>query len=227
MDENTKSINDLKGNPRNPRIMSAHDFASLQKSVKELGDLGGIVFNVQTGQLVGGHQRVEAFKKLGGVPVIVERLAEPNSVGTIARGYVLLGDEKFSYREVDWPADREIAANIAANRIDGEWDVDLLAEWDQWLKENNPDLLELTGQRDDEIARLLGTEPEHDNTDEDGRERLSFKFTPDQHTVIERALQTMRAEHTLTNLGNDDLDANALFYICSLYVNSRSDSPTQ
>jgi hypothetical protein len=127
MDE--KKLDSLKANPKNPRRIHQHDFAALQKSIDRFGDLAGIVFNVRTQQLVGGHQRQQAFNKLGGENkiVITTRLEQPDDVGTVAYGYIEYKGRQYAYREVDWDADFELAANIAANRIQGEWDMDLLA----------------------------------------------------------------------------------------------------
>ena len=153
----SKNLSDLKANPKNPRTINKHDFEALIQSIKTFGDLSGVVLNRTTGQLVGGHQRVEAFKRIGGQPVIEETLEAPNSVGTVARGHVLVGDEKFTYREVIWDADFESAANVAANRIQGQFDLDLLAEVTYQLtqSQNGAQLTTLTGQTEDEINRLL------------------------------------------------------------------------
>jgi DNA modification methylase len=161
-------IDQLHGNLKNPRQISKHDFDSLVASIREFGDLSGIVFNRASGQLVGGHQRINAFRQLGGQPVIEERFDQPNSVGTTARGHVLLGDEKYTYREVDWPLDtedengvrfsgKELSANVAANRIQGEFELDLLAEVNYMLtlSEDAANLQRLTGQTEDEISKLL------------------------------------------------------------------------
>lgn len=152
----TRDINELRANPKNPRRMDKHDFASLIQSIKTFGDLSGIVLNRTTGQLVGGHQRIEAFKKLGGQPIIEEQFDVPNSVGTIARGHVLLGDEKFGYREVVWESSFENSANVAANRVQGQFDLDLLAEITYELSQlEDQSLLKLTGQTEGETKRLL------------------------------------------------------------------------
>lgn len=174
------NFNDLKPNIKNPRTMSKHDAESLKKSITEFGDLSGIVFNQQTGQLVGGHQRIETFKRMDGKKdvVITQRFQAPNKVGTVAVGYVTYNGEFYGYRVVDWPLDRETAANIAANRIQGEFDLDLLAEMDWWLKENNPDLLQSTGQTDKEISHLLDAVGCSDSDDEDESPEVDDKEPP-------------------------------------------------
>jgi hypothetical protein len=155
----TLDINSLKGNPKNPRRINKHDYEHLKQSIKRFGNLSDVVRNIRTDQLVGGHQRTNGFKELGGTVHITERYEQPNSVGTVAIGHIQIGDERFGYREVDWSPEWETAANIAANRIQGEFDQDLLAELDYELSqlENGAELLDLTGQREDEIAKLLGS----------------------------------------------------------------------
>lgn len=170
-----KDINTLRANPKNPRQISTHDFDALVNAIKKFGDLSGIVFNIRTQQLVGGHQRIEAFKRLGGQPIIIERLAGPNSKGTVATGYVLLDDEKYTYREVDWDEGKEAAANIAANRIQGQFDLDVLSEviYDISQLEDSASLLESTGQTNKEIEHLLkmvGVGVDDDSSDDGGGE---------------------------------------------------------
>lgn len=157
----TKKLDDLKPNPKNPRQISKADYDALVKSIKEFGDLSGIVFNVRTKQLVGGHQRTEAFKRMSGEKkiIITQRFDQPNHQGTTALGYVDYDNEQYSYREVDWDEGREAAANIAANRIQGQFDLDLLAQVNYEISqlEGGDDLLKLTGQSEDEINKLLST----------------------------------------------------------------------
>jgi DNA modification methylase len=153
-----KSLKELKGNAKNPRTINKEDYKNLVQSIKRFGDLSGIVFNVRTQQLAGGHQRQKAFAEIGADDIVItQRLPEKNSVGTTAVGYVMLNGERFGYREVDWDSDFEKAANVAANRIQGEFDLDLLAEitYEISQAENASDLLNLTGQTEDEINRLL------------------------------------------------------------------------
>lgn len=169
----TKNLDDLKENPKNPRRIDKHDFNLLVETMKEYGDLSGIVFNRRTGQLVGGHQRKQAFNKMGGQKnvIITENFEVPNKQGTVALGYVNVDNEQFAYREVDWDAGREASANIAANRIQGQFDLDLLAQVNYEISQldDGDELLKLSGQTDDEVSRLLdmvGANGEDDKSDE-------------------------------------------------------------
>ncbi|MBS4040379.1 MAG: hypothetical protein KGZ81_07230 [Flavobacteriales bacterium] len=213
-------LDDLNPNPNNPRKINDHDFNALKNSVARFGDLSGIVFNEATGMLVGGHQRTEAFRALEGNKKvqITTRLEQPNSVGTVAIGYVTFKDEHYAYRVVRWDEATEKAANIAANRISGEWDMELLAEWDSWLLENNPDLLEATGQTKGEVERLLGLEEASEDSPESNPNRMKLDLTERQYEIVQKAIAIMRTKRNFSGEANRDLEANALTAICEDYL---------
>lgn len=172
------SLDTLKADPKNPRLINKQDFENLKKTLRRFGDLSGVILNKQTGQLVGGHQRVQAFKASGKNANIqvTQKFETPTPTGTVAMGYVVIDGEPFTYREVDWDLGTQRAANIAANRISGEFDKDLLAEVTYELSqlENSDELLGLTGMYDDEISRLLdqvGAGGEGDPTDDEAPPR--------------------------------------------------------
>jgi len=91
--------------------------------MQEFGDLGGVVFNLTTGHVVGGHQRL---KNLDPTWKITKR-QEHDKTGTVACGSIITPFGKFGYREVRWTLHKEMAANLAANKIQGEWDGAKLA----------------------------------------------------------------------------------------------------
>lgn len=129
------TINELSPNPENPRRASKDRLALLKRALAEYGDLGGVIYNRKTKRLVGGHQRQKIF---GSAEVqYTKRYDKPTKVGTVAEGFVVLNGERFAYREVQWDSAKEKAANIAANKGVGEWDLPRLSSW--------LDGLELTG----------------------------------------------------------------------------------
>lgn len=148
----------IKFDPKNPRLIQKHDFEALKKSIKTFGDLSCIVENVTTGELVGGHQRVRGLMAIGEAQIFIDQeFEQPTSVGTVAVGHVQIGgsDEQFKFRRVKWSVEFQHAANIAANRISGEFNIDQLAELTYELSQFDPDLALLTGQTQKEIDRLL------------------------------------------------------------------------
>lgn len=131
-------LKDLAPNPKNPRTITKAKLEMLTKSLATHGDLSGIVYNKKSKQLVGGHQRKDISDPETDI-VITKRLKKPTKTGTIAEGYVLIDGEKYSYREVWWDAKQEKAANIAANKGAGEWDMPQLAEWMKELSDFDAD----------------------------------------------------------------------------------------
>lgn len=122
------SVSKLKGNPKNPRTISKEKLVMLKKSLAEFGDLSGVIRNVETDQLVGGHQRVSLFKEKDAKVIIERRFKNPTKTGTVAEGYIEFEGERFIYREVSWDETKEKAAIIAANKAAGEFELGVLGE---------------------------------------------------------------------------------------------------
>ncbi len=98
------SLSDLKPAPYNPRSISDAALAALQTSLVTFGDISGIVWNRRTGHLVAGHQRLAALRQ------------KHNGELAMVDGAIVTPDgERFAVRVVDWPEDKEKAANLAAN----------------------------------------------------------------------------------------------------------------
>jgi len=133
-------VSELSPAVYNPRKISKKQLEYLKKSMIEFGDLSGIVVNAQSGQVIGGHQRI---KNLEPEWHIFSR-PETDNTGTIELGYVETPWGRISYRLVDWPIEKEKAANLAANKHGGEWDMPKLNLVIEDLKEIDFDL-SLTG----------------------------------------------------------------------------------
>ncbi len=147
---------DLSPNLGNPRSITPAKLEQLKRALAEFGDLGGIVFNRKTKQLVGGHQRTSLFSGTADI-TYVKKYTTPTPTGTVAEGYITTAEgERFSYREVLWDETKEKAANIAANKGAGEWDFPKLGEWMRELDDFAFDL-DLTMFDEDERKELLAT----------------------------------------------------------------------
>lgn len=66
-------LEDLKGNPKNPRKVTEAKLAQLKRSLEEFGDLGGVVWNRRTKRLVSGHQRLKGLGFEGKVSLTCRR----------------------------------------------------------------------------------------------------------------------------------------------------------
>lgn len=130
---------DLKPNEQNPRKISPKKLEMLRASLAEFGDLSGIVFNRRSKQLIGGHQRAQILPPDAEV-VLTHQYKRPTSQGTVAEGHIVLAGERYAYREVDFDEQRERAANIAANRAAGDWDMSALKIWMRELDDGIFDL---------------------------------------------------------------------------------------
>ena len=143
-------VKDLKAADYNPRKITDEKLKMLGKAMKEFGDLSGIVVNIRTGNMVGGHQRV---KHLDPAWEITKKKAK-DKVGTTAEGFIETPFGKWSYREVDWTKSKEMAANIAANKHGGEFDFpklkDLIVELDDGAMD-----IELTGFDETDLSEMF------------------------------------------------------------------------
>lgn len=121
-------LSELKGFSDNPRTLTPKQHDLLKRDLLELGDLSGIVHDLNSGEVIGGNQRVKIFCEIPNPKIIItEKYDEPTKTGTVALGYVEIDGEKFSYREVHWNKKQCKKANIVANKAGGEWDFNILA----------------------------------------------------------------------------------------------------
>ena len=100
-----KKISELKSSPYNARQSTEKQEADLKASLDKFGVVEPIIFNKQTGYIVGGHFRVRELKKLGykEVECVI----------------------------VDLSHEDEKELNIRLNANTGGWDWEMLAtEWD-------------------------------------------------------------------------------------------------
>jgi len=123
------NIDSLKEAEYNARIKlepEDREYQDIKKSLEDFGYVEPIVWNKRTGNIVGGHQRVQVLKDLGYTEVEV-------SVVDLS-----LKDEK--------------QLSLALNRIKGKWDYDKLRDVLRSLEGMD---LSRTGFHPDEIAVLL------------------------------------------------------------------------
>src|SRR5919108_582439 len=139
----------MKSYAKNPRKISEQQLQELESFLRELGDLSGIVHDLNSDQIIGGNQRSKVFN-INDCEIIIEhKLKRPDSQGTVALGYVIWEKKRYSYRQVRWTKKQCEKANIIANKAGGDWDEELLAEF---FKE--ADLLKW-GFTDDELDGLF------------------------------------------------------------------------
>ena len=119
--------------PYNPRKMNENEMKKLIDSLNEFGFIDPVIVN-KNNTLIGGHQRIEAWKRLG--------------------------NKKVPCIYVDLSLRKEKALNLALNKISGDWDTNKLSSI---LKEINIDEdidVGITGFDEDELNKLIGENKE-------------------------------------------------------------------
>lgn len=152
-------VNELTPADYNPRKITDAQLSALAKAMAEFGDLSGIVFNISTGTVIGGHQRIKNLDP----EWPVKKKTKKDSTGTVAVGHIETPWGEFTYREVDWPEEKEKAANIAANKHGGVFDIPKLAEILTELNDGEFDM-SLTGFDPDEFQALTSTYTDGEGT---------------------------------------------------------------
>jgi ParB-like chromosome segregation protein Spo0J len=129
-----KKISELSPAKYNPRTISSDSLGRLTKSLSELGNLQPITWNAKTGNIVGGHQRLKCYSALGKDEVEV---------------WAVWLDEV-----------QEKAANLALNKLSGEFDMPKLKDILEEIDVGEIDV-DITGFSLDEIGKMMeATSPE-------------------------------------------------------------------
>lgn len=136
-----KKLSELNAATYNPRVTlepGMEEFEKLKKSIEHFGDVEPIVWNERTGNVVGGHQRLQVLK--------------------------FLGRETATVSVVDLGEKEEKLLNLALNKAKGEWDN---AKLEKLLRGMDIADLDFTGFGPDEIAVMLASNDGIDDEDWD------------------------------------------------------------
>lgn len=190
-----KKISDLKPAPYNPRQSTAKQESNLKKSLEKFGVVEPIIWNKQTGYIVGGHFRVRELKKLGfkEIDCVIVDLSEE--------------DEK--------------ELNIRLNANTGEWDYDILANvWnsgqlDEWG-------LDIGGF--DLDSDELGTDFTLPDGEKAPFQQMTFTLADEQAYQIKNAIADIKATEEYKyaeTMGNENSNGNALYLIIMQWAEQR------
>ena len=121
-------LNPAAYNPRKDLKPGDKEYEKLKRSIAEFGYVEPVIWNAQTGNVVGGHQRLKVLLDLGHTEI--------------------------DCVVVDLDPQREKALNLALNKIQGDWDesklASLMADFDAEAFD-----VSLTGFDADEVDALL------------------------------------------------------------------------
>ena len=150
-----QNIATLRPAARNPRIATDRFSAKLKTSLQRFGDLGCIILNETTGNLIGGTQRSQTMMADPTAKLYKTTIfAEASAVGTVAEGHLDFLSEHHKVRWVVWTEPFEKAARVAANALHAEWDTTMLGEEVRELIGLDADLARLTSFDDDQLKVL-------------------------------------------------------------------------
>jgi len=128
-----EKLNPAPYNPRKNLKPGDPEYDKLANSIDAFGYIEPVIWNERTGNVVGGHQRLK---------VLTER-----------------GETSIECVVVDYDEDTEKAANIALNKISGDWDFAKLADLLRDLDSMNFDM-DLTGFGEDELKQMMTWTPD-------------------------------------------------------------------
>ena len=144
-------LNPAAYNPRKDLKPGDREYEKLRRSIAEFGYVEPVIWNIQTGNVVGGHQRLK---------VLVD-----------------MGQTEIDCVVVDLDLRREKALNVALNKIQGDWDEEKLASLMAEFDATDFDV-SLTGFEAGEVDALLNRfyshEAQEDEFDADAaREQIA------------------------------------------------------
>jgi len=155
-----RKAGDLAPADYNPRAITRSSAQRLAESMRRFGDLSGIIYNLTTGTLIGGHQRTSQIP--GGADITYPNGEAPGEDGE-TWGEIAAKGKRWPVRVVTWSEADEKAANIAANNpaLQGDFVLealaDLLADDEVDLEATGFDPLEIEAAFDDEtVEAILG-----------------------------------------------------------------------
>jgi hypothetical protein len=118
----------VKAYHKNPRLINERQFSELRRWLAELGDLSGIVHDLNSDEIIAGNQRGLVFN-IDNCDIYTPQETyndPPDAQGTVNTGYIIWQGHRYNYRAVRWTPEQCEQANIIANRAGGDWDWDVL-----------------------------------------------------------------------------------------------------
>jgi len=137
---NIKLLNPAEYNPRIDLKKGDDEYNKLERSIKQFGYIDPIIWNEQTGNVVGGHQRLKILIDSGELEVEVS--------------------------VVNLSIDDEKVLNVSLNKIAGGWENRKLSDLFEELKLAEVDI-SLTGFSDEEIAKIKAEFETNEIVDDD------------------------------------------------------------
>jgi hypothetical protein len=190
-----KKLSELKPAPYNPRESTKRQEADLARSLEKFGVVEPIIWNKQTGYIVGGHFRVREL---------------------IKQGY-----EAIECVIVDLSPEDEKELNIRLNANTGQWDWDSIANNFE-IEEVSDWGLSIPIQVMDSDA--FGDEFTLPDGDKAPFQQMTFTLADEQAVQIQNAIADIKLTNEYKyaeTMGNENSNGNALYLIIMQWVGQR------
>lgn len=200
---------------KNPRKITPKQLEQLKRNIQELGDLSGIVHDLNTDEIISGNQRSKVIDINKCEIQITEKYDQPNKQGTVAWGYVIFDGQKLNYRQVRWNDKQREKANITANALGGDWDYEILK-----MDFDNNSLIDW-GINEDVLSKVI-TQNDYGDTftlpsgEKEPFQQISFTLSDEQAELIKKCLKNIKATDCFKEMEftNNNNNGNAIYLIC-------------
>lgn len=142
----------MKEYRKNSKRTTDGEIQKLRESISLLGDISGIVFDVDSGEIICGNQRSAIMNINEREIITIKELKKPDKFGTLLYGYVEWEGQKYSFRKVRWNEEQRQLANISANLMYSSYDYFELG------KNFTENVLKESGFDNHELKMIFGNE---------------------------------------------------------------------
>ena len=210
----------MKKYDENPRKINKKQKKLLKESIEKYGDLSCVVHNLTDDQIISGNQRSETVDVNNCKIELTKEYKKPTKVGTVALGFIIMkGGERLMYRQVKWDKETARKANVAANKIGGIFDNELLA-----LHYTVDELGEL-GFEEEELKFFdngdAGLNFGIKSGSKDPTQQMTFTMRDEQVQEIKAALRKAKERKDFKDIdffGNNNKNGNAIYLIVKEWV---------
>lgn len=179
----------MKNYHKNPRKIGDVKKERLRDNLLELGDLSGVVHDLNSDEIIGGNQRSDIFDINKADIKILKRFDPPTPQGTVGVGYIYWKGEMFAYRQVRWTSEQCEKANITANALGGEFDFDMLLE--EFNPENLKDWgLDLNFDFDLEGLESMSENSFRDAVNSSNQFQITFMYEKEKKALFDGYIKT-------------------------------------
>lgn len=163
----------MKSYSKNPRTITDKQKRKLESSMKELGDISGIVHDLTTDEVICGNQRMRAIGFTDSDIKITETYETPLEDGTVSIGFIEKDGIRLNYRAVKFSEYQRGLASLSANKLGGEFNEEMFDLFDDSIleicgfekMEKTDDVLRRVKAREERKGILLGVFSLHVDND--------------------------------------------------------------